>query len=63
MDRCHACPLTHANYKSHLEKSASISSRLHPAVQRFVRAIRPTPKGIYILVNALGAGEVLGIQH
>lgn len=46
-----------------LEKTASamdMRSKLHPRVQDFVRAVRPTPAGIYVLVNALGAGEYWG---
>ena len=46
-----------------LEKTASaleMRSKLHPRVQDFVRNIIPTPAGIYILVNALGAGEYWG---
>jgi hypothetical protein len=45
-----------------LEKTASVEmrSKLHPLVQDFVSAVRPTPGGIYVLVNALGAGEYWG---
>jgi hypothetical protein len=46
-----------------LEKNAyamEMRSKLHPKVQDFVRAIRPTSSGIYVLVNALGAGEYWG---
>jgi hypothetical protein len=46
-----------------LEKTAEaleMRSKLHPRVQDFVRAIRPTSSGIYVLVNALGAGEYWG---
>ncbi len=45
-----------------LEKTAfmDVRSKLHPRVQDFVRAVRPTPAGIYVLVNALGAGEYWG---
>lgn len=44
-----------------LEKTASAeSSRLHPNIQDFVRTVRPTKHGIYVLVNALGAGEYWG---
>lgn len=46
-----------------LEKTAEaleMRSKLHPRVQDFVRAVRPTSSGIYILVNALGAGEYWG---
>lgn len=46
-----------------LEKTAEaleMRSKLHPRVQDFVRAVRPTPSGIYVLVNALGAGEYWG---
>lgn len=45
-----------------LEKTASpeMRSKLHPKIQDFVRAVRPTPSGIYVLVNALGAGEYWG---
>lgn len=35
-------------------------SKLHPAVQDFIKGIIPTPAGIYVLVNALGAGEYWG---
>jgi hypothetical protein len=37
-----------------------ITDNLHPRIQDFVKAFRPTPHGIYILVNALGAGEYWG---
>ena len=46
-----------------LEKTAQAreaSSKLHPQVQDFVKAVRPTKHGIYVLVNALGAGEYWG---
>lgn len=46
-----------------LEKTAEsfeMRSKLHPRVQDFVRAVRPTGSGIYVLVNALGAGEYWG---
>ena len=46
---------------SGLEKTAEWKpSHLHPAVKEFVKGIKPTPKGVYILVNALGAGEYWG---
>lgn len=51
------------NKEGSLEKTASVlemRSKLHPRVQDFVRNIIPTPAGIYILVNALGAGEYWG---
>jgi len=51
------------NKDGSLEKTASaleMRSKLHPRVQDFVRNIIPTPSGIYILVNALGAGEYWG---
>lgn len=44
-----------------LEKTAEWKpSNLHPVVREYVKGIKPTPKGIYILVNALGAGEYWG---
>ncbi len=46
-----------------LEKTAEaldMRSKLHPRIQDFVRAVRPTGAGIYVLVNALGAGEYWG---
>jgi len=45
-----------------LEKTAAVAerSRLHPKIQDFVKAVRPTKHGIYVLVNALGAGEYWG---
>jgi hypothetical protein len=45
-----------------LEKTASAEfrSHLHPKIQEFVHAVRPTRHGIYVLVNALGAGEFWG---
>lgn len=49
--------------ESGLEKTAEaleMRSKLHPRVQDFVRAIKPTSSGIYVLVNALGAGEYWG---
>lgn len=51
------------NKDGSLEKTASsleMRSKLHPRVQDFVRGIIPTSSGIYILVNALGAGEYWG---
>src|SRR6185436_6377618 len=48
---------------SGIEKTAAaleMRSKLHPRVQDFVRAVRPTSSGIYVLVNALGAGEYWG---
>ncbi len=45
------------------EKTASVlefRSKLHPRIQDFVRAIRPSAAGVYVLVNALGAGEYWG---
>jgi hypothetical protein len=48
---------------SGLEKTAGaleMRSKLHPRIQDFVRAVRPTSSGIYVLVNALGAGEYWG---
>ncbi len=45
------------------EKTAQVlemRSKLHPRIQDFVRAIRPTASGVYVLVNALGAGEYWG---
>lgn len=50
-------------FSSALEKTAEVlemRSKLHPRVQDFVRTVRPTPAGIYVLVNALGAGEYWG---
>lgn len=46
-----------------LEKTAEVlemRSKLHPKIQDFVRTVRPTSSGIYVLVNALGAGEYWG---
>jgi hypothetical protein len=46
-----------------MEKTAAgieMRSKLHPKIQDFVGFVRPTPSGIYILVNALGAGEYWG---
>lgn len=45
-----------------LEKTAAATERsnLHPKIKDFVKAIRPTKHGIYVLVNALGAGEYWG---
>lgn len=51
------------NNDGSLEKTAAameMRSKLHPRVQDFVRGIIPTSSGIYILVNALGAGEYWG---
>lgn len=48
---------------SGMEKTAEaleMRSKLHPRVQDFIRNIIPTPAGIYVLVNALGAGEYWG---
>jgi hypothetical protein len=46
-----------------LEKNANVlemRSKLHPRIQDFVRGIQPSAAGIYVLVNALGAGEYWG---
>lgn len=46
-----------------LEKTAAVDkmrSRLHPKIKDFVGAVRPSASGIYVLVNALGAGEYWG---
>lgn len=45
-----------------LTKTAALDmrSKLHPTIQDFVRNLIPTPSGIYVLVNALGAGEYWG---
>lgn len=45
-----------------LVKVASPSSRstLHPQIADFVRIVRPSKHGVYVLVNALGAGEIWG---
>lgn len=45
------------------EKTASVlemRSKLHPRIQDFVSAIRPSGAGVYVLVNAMGAGEYWG---
>jgi mannose-6-phosphate isomerase-like protein (cupin superfamily)/intein/homing endonuclease len=43
------------------EKTAAAKSgNLHPRIKDFVRTVRPTKKGIYVLVNALGAAEYWG---
>ncbi len=39
---------------------AQMRSKLHPQVQDFVSNIIPSSAGIYVLVNALGAGEYWG---
>jgi hypothetical protein len=46
-----------------MEKTAAVSemrSKLHPRVRDFIGAVRPTAGGIYVLVNAMGAGEYWG---
>jgi hypothetical protein len=46
-----------------MRKTASVlemRSKLHPKIQDFVSAIRPSAAGVYVLVNALGAGEYWG---
>ena len=46
-----------------MQKTAQVlamRSKLHPRVQDFVNAVRPSSSGIYVLVNALGAGEFWG---
>lgn len=45
-----------------LVKTASATSRanLQPKIAEFVKVVRPTKHGIYVLVNALGAGEIWG---
>lgn len=56
-------PLWGDNPYGALEKTASAEfkpSNLHPAVQAFVKGMKKTDKGIYILVNALGAAEYWG---
>ena len=37
-----------------------LTENLHPRIQDFVRAVRPTAHGVYVLVNAMGAGEYWG---
>lgn len=56
-------PLWGDNPYGSLEKTASAEfkpSNLHPAVQAFVKGVKKTDKGIYVLVNALGAAEYWG---
>ncbi len=49
------------NKNGSIEKTASSAGpKLHPRIQDFVSKITPTQEGIYILVNALGAGEYWG---
>ncbi len=46
-----------------LEKTAAVmqaQSRLHPRVQDFVGRTQDTEEGIFVLVNAMGAGEFWG---
>lgn len=45
-----------------LIKTASVSSRanLHPQIADFVKTVRPSKHGVYVMVNALGAGEIWG---
>lgn len=40
--------------------SALPRSNLHPKIADFVRTVRPSKHGIYVLVNAMGAGEIWG---
>ena len=55
-------PLWGDNPLGSLEKTAAefAPSKLHPAVREFISGVKQTGKGIYILVNALGAGEYWG---
>lgn len=39
---------------------ASMRSKLHPKIKEFIGTVRPSSAGIYVLVNALGAGEYWG---
>ena len=45
-----------------LVKTASAAPRanLHPKIADFVKTVRPSKHGIYVLVNAMGAGEIWG---
>ncbi len=46
-----------------MEKTAAVAemrSKLHPRIQDFIRGIQPSGAGVYVLVNALGAGEYWG---
>lgn len=48
-------------FSKSLEKTAAEKvDNLHPAVRKFVDKVKPTPKGIYVLVNAMGASEIWG---
>jgi hypothetical protein len=42
-----------------LAKTAA-TDRLHPDIRKFVEALKPDPDKLYVLVNALGAGEFYG---
>jgi len=54
-------PLWGHDFLDGLEKTAaSKPSKLHPAVRRYIKDLKPTDKGVYILVSALGAGEYWG---
>ncbi len=57
-------PILGSNPGEYLEKNAAESwrpSNLHPAVQEFVKSgAKSTDKGLYVLVNALGASEYWG---
>jgi mannose-6-phosphate isomerase-like protein (cupin superfamily) len=48
------------NNDSFEKTAAAKSGNLHPRIKDFVRTIRPTKKGVYVLVNALGAAEYWG---
>ena len=47
------------DYADGMEKIAS-SSRLDPGMASYIRTLKPSAQKIYVLVNALGAGEYYG---
>ena len=57
-------PLLGASPSAALEKTAQehslASSKLHPTIRKFIKGVTSSPKGIYVLVSALGAGEYWG---
>jgi hypothetical protein len=43
-----------------LEKLGSDDDRLLPPIRRFAKQVKPTPDGLFVLMNALGASEYWG---
>lgn len=53
-------PLVHAFVPSDGLTKVASSDKLHPEVRAFLSSLKPNPDKLYVLVNALGAGEYYG---